>query len=109
LPPLAADARSHADRPIADDELLDENCSKAVVDLYERQTMAVFADGAWPRLRATRRSIVMLLGGQPVGERHIWWNFVSSRTERIEQAKADWSARRIPLPPADSDEFIPLP
>jgi hypothetical protein len=52
---------------------------------------------------------VMLLGGEPLGTRHIWWNFVSSRLERIEQAKADWRAQRIALPVGDADEFIPLP
>jgi hypothetical protein len=51
----------------------------------------------------------MLLGGEPLGPRHIWWNFVSSRKERIEQAKADWRAGRIELPPHDRAEFIPLP
>jgi redox-sensitive bicupin YhaK (pirin superfamily) len=44
-----------------------------------------------------------------VGERHIFWNFVSSRKERIEQAKADWAAGRIALPPDDDQEWIPLP
>ena len=51
----------------------------------------------------------MLLGGEPVGERYIWWNFVSSRKERIEQAKADWQQGRIVLPPNDNKEFVPLP
>jgi hypothetical protein len=51
----------------------------------------------------------MLLGGEPLGERFIWWNFVSSRKERIEQAKADWKEGRIELPPMDNSEFIPLP
>jgi hypothetical protein len=51
----------------------------------------------------------MLLGGEPVGQRHIYWNFVSSRQDRIEQAKADWRALRIPLPVDDDREFIPLP
>jgi hypothetical protein len=51
----------------------------------------------------------MLLGGENVGPRFIWWNFVSSRRERIEQAKADWQAGRIALPPTDNEEFIPLP
>jgi hypothetical protein len=44
-----------------------------------------------------------------VGPRHIWWNFVSSSLDRIEQAKADWQAGRMALPPSDSGEFIPLP
>ena len=52
---------------------------------------------------------VMILGGEPLGLRHIWWNFVSSRPERIEQAKADWRAGRMALPPSDAAEFIPLP
>jgi len=50
-----------------------------------------------------------MLGGEPLGERHIWWNFVSSRKERIEQAKEDWKQGRILLPPNDSKEFVPLP
>ena len=49
-----------------------------------------------------------LLGGEPVGERFIEWNFVSSSKERIEQAKADWRAGRMKLPDYDNQEFIPL-
>jgi redox-sensitive bicupin YhaK (pirin superfamily) len=71
--------------------------------------MLVFAAGSDPRMRAVEASTIMLLGGEPLGERHIWWNFVSSRKERIEQAKADWKAGRIALPPTDHSEFIPLP
>jgi hypothetical protein len=53
---------------------------------------------------------IVLLGGAPMdGPRHIWWNFVSSRKERIEQAKADWKARRFDIVPGDEREFIPLP
>jgi redox-sensitive bicupin YhaK (pirin superfamily) len=52
---------------------------------------------------------LMVFGGQPLGERHIFWNFVSSRKERIEQAKADWQEGRFALPPDDKDEWIPLP
>lgn len=52
---------------------------------------------------------LMVFGGQPLGERHIFWNFVSSRRERIDQAKADWQAGRFALPPDDKDEWIPLP
>jgi len=52
---------------------------------------------------------VMLLGGEPLGQRFIDWNFVSSSRERIEQAKADWRARRMKLPIHDTDEFTPLP
>lgn len=67
-----------------------------------------------PGLRMTLRSAagghVMLCGGAPLdGPRHVFWNFVSSRRERIEEAKADWKAGRFALPPDDHDEFIPLP
>jgi redox-sensitive bicupin YhaK (pirin superfamily) len=75
----------------------------------EAGQMIVFTPGSEPRIVASTAATVMLLGGEPLGERHIWWNFVSSRPERIEQAKADWRAKRIPLPVGDADEFIPLP
>jgi hypothetical protein len=53
---------------------------------------------------------LVLIGGETMdGPRHIWWNFVSSRTERIEQAKADWKAGRFDRVPGDAEEFIPLP
>lgn len=52
---------------------------------------------------------VMLLGGEAMGPRRVYWNFVSSRMERIEQAKDDWREGRFPLVPGDSEEFIPLP
>jgi redox-sensitive bicupin YhaK (pirin superfamily) len=71
--------------------------------------MLVFAAGSAPSLRALAPSTVMLLGGESLGLRHIWWNFVSSRLERIERAKADWKAGRIALPPNDRNEFIALP
>jgi len=76
---------------------------------YGPKTMLVFPVRALPVLSAPVASTVMLLGGEPVGPRHIWWNFVSSRRERIEQAKADWTSGRIPLPAADAQEWIPLP
>ena len=51
-----------------------------------------------------------LVGGETMdGPRHIWWNFVSSRPERIEQAKAEWKAGRFDTVPGDAEEFIPLP
>lgn len=76
---------------------------------YVAGQLLVFAPGGSPALTATQASIVMLLGGANIGPRHMWWNFVSSRKERIEQAKADWAAGRIALPPDDRDEFVPLP
>src|SRR4030095_16059229 len=51
-------------------------------------------------------STVMLLGGEPLGQRHIWWNFVSSRRERIEQAKADWRAGERALSDGDARQRI---
>ena len=64
-------------------------------------------DPSW--LRALERSSVMLLGGEPIGERFLLWNFVSSSKERLAQAAADWKAGRMKLPDADDAEFIPLP
>jgi redox-sensitive bicupin YhaK (pirin superfamily) len=71
--------------------------------------LIVFTPGIDPVLTAREMSTIMLLGGEPLGERFIWWNFVSSRPERIEEAKADWLAGRIALPPNDNTEFVPLP
>ena len=76
---------------------------------YGSGRMLVFAKGDDPQIIAKEKTTVMLLGGEPLGERFIWWNFVSSRRERIEQAKADWKEGRIILPPNDNKEFIPLP
>jgi redox-sensitive bicupin YhaK (pirin superfamily) len=71
--------------------------------------MLVFAGREPVVFTAKTDATVMLLGGEPLGERFIAWNFVSSREERIEQAKADWRAGRMKLPDLDHDEFIPLP
>jgi redox-sensitive bicupin YhaK (pirin superfamily) len=71
--------------------------------------MLVFGATRGVEVRATAATNLMLLGGEPVGERFIDWNFVSSSHERIEQAKADWRAGRMKLPDLDHDEFIPLP
>jgi redox-sensitive bicupin YhaK (pirin superfamily) len=60
-------------------------------------------------IEARTSAALMLLGGEPVGERFIEWNFVSSSKERLEQAKADWRAGRFKLPDLDDQEFIPLP
>ena len=66
-------------------------------------------DTAASQVRALERATVMALGGEPVGERHIYWNFVSSSQDRLAQAAADWQAGRMKLPDADDQEFIPLP
>jgi len=87
--------------------------AQGIVEVDGRQfhagQMLVFAPGEPVRITAVTASIVMLLGGEPVGERFIEWNFVSSSKDRIEQAKADWRAGRMKLPDADDKEFIPLP
>ncbi|HTE30887.1 MAG TPA: pirin family protein [Chryseolinea sp.] len=76
---------------------------------YNPGQMLVFNKGVDPFILAKENTTLMLLGGEPLGERFIWWNFVSSRRERIEQAKEDWKQGRIILPPNDNQEFIPLP
>jgi redox-sensitive bicupin YhaK (pirin superfamily) len=76
---------------------------------YGAGQMLVFSRGADATVTAEADAIVMGLGGEPVGERFIEWNFVSSSKERIEEAKADWRAGRMKLPDLDNGEFIPLP
>ncbi|MEQ8408605.1 MAG: pirin family protein [Gammaproteobacteria bacterium] len=71
--------------------------------------MAVLEPGSGLTVTATEDSRIALIGGENLGERHIEWNFVSSRKERIEQAKDDWQAGRFPVVPDDAEEFIPLP
>ena len=71
--------------------------------------MAVLSTDAVASLTACHNSRLAVIGGQHLGHRHIEWNFVSSRPERIEQAKADWQAGRFPTVPGDEEEFIPLP
>lgn len=73
-------------------------------------SMAVLNAGAEARVRLSSGSRVMLLGGEPLdGPRHLFWNFVSSSKERIEQAKRDWKEGRFAKVPGDEQEFIPLP
>jgi redox-sensitive bicupin YhaK (pirin superfamily) len=75
----------------------------------ESRHMAVFAPGATPPLQAESAARVALIGGAPLdGERHIWWNFVSSSRDRIERAKRDWKEGRFAPVPGET-EFIPLP
>lgn len=77
--------------------------------VYTEGKLMVFTKGVDPVLIAKENTTLMMLGGEPLGQRYIWWNFVSSRKERIEQAKEDWKQGRILLPPTDNEEFIPLP
>lgn len=77
--------------------------------VYGEGTMLVLKPRARPVITARGAARLMLLGGAPLdGERHLWWNFVSSSRERIEQAKADWRAGNWPRVPGETD-FIPLP
>jgi redox-sensitive bicupin YhaK (pirin superfamily) len=72
--------------------------------------MAVQSGESAPVLQAKEASRLMLLGGAPLdGERHLWWNFVASTRERIEQAKQDWVEGRFATVSGDAEEFIPLP
>lgn len=76
----------------------------------EKYLLYVIAPGAKVSLSSLSGGRAMLLGGEAfTSERHVWWNFVSSSKERIEQAKADWFEGRFPVVPGDADEFIPLP
>ncbi len=78
-------------------------------DRFGPGQLLVFRPGDRITVRAVEAARFMLLGGEPMdGPRHIWWNFVSSRPERIEQAKADWKAARFDSVPGET-EFIPLP
>jgi redox-sensitive bicupin YhaK (pirin superfamily) len=71
--------------------------------------LLVLDDGVRHRLRAKTAVKAMLLGGEPLdGPRHMWWNFVSSSKERIEQAKHDWVLGKFGEVPGET-EFIPLP
>lgn len=76
----------------------------------ERHMLYILAPGRAMTLRSDRGARVMLLGGEAFGTpRHVWWNFVSSRRDRINEAKHDWKAGRFPTVPGDDAEFIPLP
>ncbi len=72
-----------------------------------RHVLAVGAENRSVCLQASEDSRVMVIGGDPVGKRHIWWNFVSRTEERMEQAKDDWKNGRFDGVPGD-DEIMPL-
>ncbi|MGB0965758.1 MAG: pirin family protein [Litorivicinus sp.] len=84
-------------------------------EVHEAGRMLVLKPGEALSLQAREASRLMLLGGEPLDEpRHLWWNFVSSSLEKLEQAKQDWRTGdwqngRFRLPPTDNGEFIPLP
>lgn len=77
---------------------------------YGPERLLVLRPGDGISVRAVSNAHVAIVGGAAMdGPRHIWWNFVSSRKERIDAAKADWKAGRFGLVPGDTVEFIPLP
>src|SRR5215218_4184192 len=79
-------------------------------DVFGPGQLLVLRCGDAIRVRATADAQFMLFGGAPMGgPRYIWWNFVSSRPERIEQAKEEWARGRFDTVPGDMEEFIPLP
>lgn len=82
---------------------------KAQDTVMPTYSLTVFADRPGIVVQATEPARIAVIGGAPVGDRVIEWNFVSSRKERIEQAKRDWVEGRFPKVPGDEIEFIPLP
>jgi redox-sensitive bicupin YhaK (pirin superfamily) len=79
-------------------------------DQYGPERLLVLRPGDRIAVRAVSDAHVVVVGGAAMdGPRHIWWNFVSSRKDRIEAAKADWKAGRFASVPGDTVEFIPLP
>jgi redox-sensitive bicupin YhaK (pirin superfamily) len=79
-------------------------------DRFGPGQLLVLRPGDAISVKAATPARFLLLGGAPMdGPRYIWWNFVSSRKERIEQAKAEWKAGRFDTVPGDAEEFIPLP
>jgi redox-sensitive bicupin YhaK (pirin superfamily) len=99
LPPLADELAVYA---------LDSNLQVDGKPVAAR-SLAVLASGQAARLAVSAAARVVAIGGAPLSShRHLWWNFVSSRKERIEQAKADWEAQRMGSIASDTD-FIPLP
>ncbi|MBC8008446.1 MAG: pirin family protein [Prolixibacteraceae bacterium] len=71
--------------------------------------MAVLEPGTDVTIIAKTAATIMVLGGDPIGERFVLWNFVSSSKERVQQAREDWKHGRMKLPHADGEEFTPFP
>jgi redox-sensitive bicupin YhaK (pirin superfamily) len=79
-------------------------------DRFGPEKLLVLRPGDRIAARAISDAHIVVVGGAAMdGPRHIWWNFVSSRKDRIEAAKADWKAGRFAIVPGDATEFIPLP
>jgi len=108
---LELDAGANAEIPSGHSERAIYVASGAIELGAERVTtgqMAILSQSA-SSIRAEQPSTVMVLGGEPIGERFLFWNFVSSSQDRLRQAGEDWKAGRMKLPDADDQEFIPLP
>ena len=98
--------------PGADERAIMVAEGEASLDGQRLEPFALYliAPGHKASLKAATPVRAMLLGGQAFAtKRHVWWNFVSSSRDRINQAKEDWQARRFPLVPGDEEEFIPIP
>ena len=98
--------------PGADERAVLVTEGEASLDGQPLELFALYliAPGHKASLKATTPARAMLLGGEAFAtQRHVWWNFVSSSRDRINQAKEDWQARRFPLIPDDEEEFIPIP
>ncbi len=86
-----------------------EGALRAQRDEIPEHAMAVFADASSTAVEAVKDSRIAVIGGEPVGERFVEWNFVSSQRARIDEAKRAWRERRFPVVPGDEHEFISLP
>ncbi|MCH2548069.1 MAG: pirin family protein [Alphaproteobacteria bacterium] len=73
------------------------------------QHLIILTSNSTPILHMLEDSKIILLGGSPLGKRHIWWNFVSTDKARIDAAKQQWKNGQFPAIAEDGDEFIPLP
>jgi redox-sensitive bicupin YhaK (pirin superfamily) len=117
MPIFYVDARMTAGSRLALPEQYEERGAMVVGGTVEAGgtdhgdgAMILFDKGEPAQIAASGDARVMLLGGAPLDSpRHVWWNFVSSSRERIEEAKADWRAMKFGTIPGDDEEFIPLP
>jgi redox-sensitive bicupin YhaK (pirin superfamily) len=101
--PLPAD---HEERGI----YIAEGTIRIAGDTFDSGRLLVFRPGDEITATALTASRLLLLGGEPMdGPRYIWWNFVSSSRERIEEAKENWAQRKFDIVPGDENDFIPLP
>lgn len=108
---LQLDAGAHAEIPSQHSEralYITQGSIELDGTCYPAGQMLVLSPEA-SYFRAIEPADVMLLGGEPLGERFLYWNFVSSSKDRLAQAAADWKAGKMKLPDADNQEFIPLP